>query len=88
MEKIYKCRMVPDKVTSLIFFILLLFFGVSLAVEANNYDLSKFSKQRDLLTFNGFIENKGQIVDQDGSLNKDVLFLFKDKNFKCIRILL
>ena len=53
-------------------------------VNADDFCLSKFSNKRDLLTFNGFIENKGQIIDQYGNSRDDVMFLFKDKNFKCV----
>ncbi|MFH1049408.1 MAG: hypothetical protein V1779_00595, partial [bacterium] len=53
-------------------------------LNENTYDFSKFSKQRDLMTFNGFIENKGQIVDQSGELMNEAKFLYKNKNFKCV----
>ncbi|ROL62013.1 T9SS C-terminal target domain-containing protein [Bacteroidetes/Chlorobi group bacterium ChocPot_Mid] len=56
---------------------------VSVLMNANTFDLTQVKAQKDLLTFSGFIENKGQIADQEGNVNRDVRFLYVNGGFKC-----
>ena len=37
-----------------------------------------------MLSANGFLENKGQISDQNGNVNPDVRYIYTNKEFKCI----
>jgi len=59
-------------------------FLISIEIKSSTLDLTEVKAQKDLLTFNGFIENKGQIADQDGSARNDVRYLYKNEDFKCI----
>ncbi len=54
-----------------------LFFICAILLAYSNSSAQKLPSN-----FSGFVENKGQIIDQNNNQNKDVLFLFSGKGIK------
>jgi len=65
-------------------FIKLTFILILILAYHQLFSKSEFIKTSKDLTINNFIENKGQIVDQDGNFRNDVKFVYEKGNFKLI----
>jgi hypothetical protein len=63
--------------------ILVLLISFPFMIYSSNGDKTAKLTTMDFHSTYGFLQNKGQITNENGKINNDVLFIYEDKGFKC-----